>query len=255
MGLFDGGGIGLGDIINPIGSGIKRLTGSDILGGIANPIGYGVERGLGELLGRNPNSPSDMGDPVADARKQQLIKQQEDAIGQFDKQRSGLMGQAVRSSDSATRAALDNRLRGVKNDASRRGILHSGVRYAGESDARVGAAQQFNQNRQILNKSFDRVRENMQNLLNRMKFNQAEEAVIMADQVYDQALAAAEQDRGFIGNLMGAGGTAAGMIAASRSGSPQSTTADTSGMGSSSYNQPYQSGNVTYSRGLNGYLR
>lgn len=252
MGFFDDVGEAFHDVNSTIGGAVNNTPViGDIHRGVNNLI-PGANQ-FNQWAGIDPMAPGGPGEsPEAAAarlRRQQLIDQQQGQLERFDKDKQGMLDRAISSGDRATRQALDNRMRGIKNDASRRGLLNSGITEAAKANASVGAAQQFAGNRENLNKSFMSAREKMQNLLNRLKFNQQEEAVIQADSVYDQALNEANQDRGAMGNIMGTLGSGAGMLAGSQS---QSSQAPAPAPQNTSYNQSSGYGGLDLS-GQNSY--
>lgn len=199
--MFGGGGL-----LGTIGGAVSDFFGGGVVGGVA--------RGVGEALAKGPSETP--AEAEARKRKEQLIKQQQEAIESFDRDRGTLQSRAQRGYDSATRQALENRMRATKSDLSSRGLLYSGIKDAAEADLRGAAAGEFAQTRQGLNQAFSRVRENMQRILDQMKFNQKEEAIIAADNVYDMALRSAEEGFQSQGAMWGAVGTGVGAYLGSR---------------------------------------
>lgn len=206
--------------------------GGGALGFLTGGLGGAVEGGDQAL---KQSADDDAADAAA-ARLNQLKQEQATQIADFDKNAPGLGASTINNQDEATRDALMNRMQGIRANASSRGLLHSGLESSAEAQSNLGAAQQFASTRANVNSAIALARQRMQTLYDNMRYNSAESDILMADHVYDSALQDAMADQGVVGNLMGAFGAGAGVLAASQSrASAPSASAASSGSGGTPY--------------------
>lgn len=187
--------INFGQIIGNIGRGISDTFNNNLKDRYASP-----------LLNKTPVP----GPSAADQRRQQLISDQEKAIADFEKNRAQRESEAIRQTTTATKQALQDRLRGERSSFASRGLLYSGLREEGEARARGEAAANVAKQKESINRSFMSAKNRLDELYNKMRFGAAEQAVIDADTAYETALSEAQGNMGAIGALGSALGAGVG---------------------------------------------
>lgn len=177
------------------GAAIQAGIAGNLLGGKSEPeiAAPGMDRGLRRIRR----------DQAKQAREFEagIPKMADDLFGGVEKQE---------------RRRLANQMSGIRNDASSRGLLYSGIREDQEQRARAESSGSLASARADINSQLqDQSRDMKANAVKTgLNIQQAQQQI--HDQIYNQALANMASKRGLISGFAGAAGTAVGSMSGGR---------------------------------------
>lgn len=166
---------------------------------ITNPVGLSEEEVAEKLQGRRQQMESD---PL---RAQRLLSKD------FERRAPEMQRQAIEGVAGQERRRLAGELTGIKQGASSRGLLYSGMRQGAEAKARAGSDVNLAEQRQGINQAFNQQRQALKEAPIKSGLNMAQMQSGVADQVMSQALSnmqQRQQSMAGLGSALGAIGGA-----------------------------------------------
>lgn len=200
------------------GGGSIQDIGAEVSRGARNTIGNtAVDVLTGGLLRHDsPNNP-----PAPPGMDPEILRQQQEQQRQAKEFEKNIprMGEDIYGQVAKTeRKNLAKQMSGVKSDASRRGILYSGIRQGSELEAQASSGSRLATARSGINRDLNNALQEMNDMAMRSGLNIQQQQQGIEDQIMGQALANMQNSLSAGSALGGAVGTIGGAYLGSKAG-------------------------------------